>query len=81
MCLAEKASRVCSLFEGTGGFYFCPGEQNGKEGVNMDLFSYNWREKVEKEGPLASRMRPQSLDEFVGQREILARGGLRCGKP
>lgn len=40
----------------------------------MDLFSYNWREKVEKEGPLASRMRPQSLDEFVGQREILARG-------
>ncbi len=38
----------------------------------MDLFDYHWQEKVKKEGPLAARMRPQTLDEFVGQRDILA---------
>lgn len=40
----------------------------------MDLFSYNWQEKVNTEGPLASRMRPQNLDDFVGQQDILAEG-------
>lgn len=40
----------------------------------MDLFGYNWKNKVKKEGPLATRMRPDSLEEFVGQEEILAEG-------
>ena len=41
----------------------------------MDLFTYNLEEKIKIEGPLASRLRPRDLDEFVGQREILAPGG------
>ncbi len=40
----------------------------------MDLYSYNWQEKVNNEGPLAARMRPQTLDEFVGQNDILREG-------
>ena len=40
----------------------------------MDLFNYNWKNKVKEEGPLATRMRPNSLEEFVGQKEILAEG-------
>lgn len=37
----------------------------------MDLFSYHWQEKIKQEGPLAYRMRPLTLDEFIGQEEIL----------
>lgn len=40
----------------------------------MDLITYNWKEKVKKEGPLAMRMRPRTLEEFMGQEEILAPG-------
>ncbi len=40
----------------------------------MDLFSYNWQEKMKEEAPLAARMRPLHLNEFVGQQEILAPG-------
>ena len=40
----------------------------------MDLFTRSWQEKVEREGPLAVRMRPCSLEEFVGQEEILKEG-------
>lgn len=40
----------------------------------MDLFTAGWQEKVDKEGPLASRMRPRTLDEFAGQHDILSVG-------
>ncbi len=40
----------------------------------MNLFTYNLEEKIDKEGPLASRLRPRNLDEFVGQSDILAPG-------
>ncbi len=39
----------------------------------MDLFDYMKEKNREKESPLASRMRPQSLDEVVGQEHILGR--------
>lgn len=37
----------------------------------MDLFEYTRRDILEKEAPLASRMRPRTLDEVVGQEHIL----------
>jgi putative ATPase len=42
---------------------------------NLDLFGKAKEEKVtEKIMPLAERMRPQSLEEFVGQRRLLDQG-------
>ncbi len=39
-----------------------------------DLFSDAARERVPSVAPLALRLRPQTLDEFVGQRHILGEG-------
>ncbi len=41
-----------------------------------DLFTYNYEEKTFNKTPLADRIRPQTLDEFVGQEEILGEGRL-----
>ena len=35
-----------------------------------DLFGYMSGLKKEKEAPLAARMRPETLDEVVGQQQI-----------
>ncbi len=42
----------------------------------MDLFEYNRSLQGGKEAPLAARMRPTSLEEFVGQAHIAGRGKL-----
>lgn len=42
----------------------------------MDLFDYMRETKQEKESPLASRMRPTSLEEVVGQQHIIGRDKL-----
>ncbi len=42
----------------------------------QDLFEHARREERAREQPLAARMRPRSLDEFVGQQEILGPGKL-----
>jgi putative ATPase len=42
----------------------------------MDLFEYQSREARLKEAPLALRMRPRNLSEFVGQEEIVGPGRL-----
>ena len=42
----------------------------------MDLFTYNEQQKFEDTQPLASRMRPQSIDELVGQDHIVGKGKL-----
>ena len=42
----------------------------------MDLFSASANENLQKEAPLATRMRPRSLKEFVGQEEIIGEGRL-----
>lgn len=41
-----------------------------------DLFDYALKERLAHEAPLAARMRPRSLDEFVGQDEIVGQGRL-----
>ena len=42
----------------------------------MDLFDYMREQNKEKESPLASRLRPRSLDEVVGQQHIIGRDKL-----
>ena len=39
-----------------------------------DLFSDAARERLPAVAPLALRLRPTTLDEFVGQRHVLAEG-------
>lgn len=51
-------------------FLFC-----GRKGSFMDLWD-TAKNKVNKEAPLAYRMRPRSLDEFIGQEHILGEGKL-----
>jgi putative ATPase len=41
-----------------------------------DMFDYLRAQRAEKNAPLAVRMRPRTLDEFVGQDEIVGRGRL-----
>ena len=42
----------------------------------MDLFDLHRLDLTEAEAPLAARMRPRTLDEFVGQSAILGPGRL-----
>ncbi len=41
-----------------------------------DLFTFNGEQLIQNNAPLADRLRPQTLDEFVGQDHILAQGRL-----
>ena len=42
----------------------------------MDLFEYMRENNMDKESPLAARMRPRTLDEVVGQQHIIAKDKL-----
>ncbi len=42
----------------------------------MDLFDHALKERLATEAPLAARMRPRTLDEFVGQEDIVGPGRL-----
>lgn len=42
----------------------------------MDLFDYMRQNTIEQEAPLASRLRPSTLDEVVGQKHIIGRDKL-----
>ena len=42
----------------------------------MDLFDHAMDERMKTEAPLAARMRPRTLEEFVGQEEIIGEGRL-----
>lgn len=42
----------------------------------MDLFDHAMQERLQHESPLADRMRPQTLDEIVGQDHIIGEGRL-----
>ena len=41
-----------------------------------DLFDHALKERLNNEAPLAARMRPRNLDEYVGQEEIVGKGRL-----
>ena len=42
----------------------------------MDLFSHAMDQRLKSEAPLAARMRPRTLDEFIGQEHIVGPGKL-----
>src|SRR3989337_2841346 len=42
----------------------------------MDLFDHALKQRLATEAPLAARMRPRTLDEFVGQEDIVGAGRL-----
>ena len=44
--------------------------------MTVSLFDVRYQELLEKEAPLAARMRPRTLDEFIGQEHILGPGRL-----
>ena len=44
--------------------------------TQMDLFEQHHLQQAENEAPLAARMRPRTLDEFIGQDHIIAPGRL-----
>jgi len=41
-----------------------------------DLFDHALNERLAKEAPLAARMRPRTLDEYIGQEDIVGEGRL-----
>lgn len=45
-------------------------------GMEMDLFEYMRANTMEKESPLAARLRPSTLDEVVGQKHIIGKDKL-----
>lgn len=45
-------------------------------GVMVDLFEYMRSNSMEKESPLASRLRPTTLDEVAGQKHIIGKDKL-----
>lgn len=48
----------------------------GRKQGTQDLFEHARKEEREREQPLAARMRPRTLEEFVGQSDILGPGKL-----
>ena len=42
----------------------------------MDLFDYMREKNMDREAPLASRLRPETLDEVVGQQHIIGKDKL-----
>ncbi len=40
----------------------------------MDMFEQKFEQQKEKEAPLAARMRPATLDEFIGQEHLVGEG-------
>ena len=42
----------------------------------MNLFDHAREQQIEKDAPLAARMRPRTLDEFIGQEHIVGPGRL-----
>ncbi|MEA1963721.1 MAG: replication-associated recombination protein A [Candidatus Aerophobetes bacterium] len=44
--------------------------------MKRELFHFNQEKSVRKQAPLADRIRPTSLDEFVGQEDIVGKGKI-----
>lgn len=42
----------------------------------MDLFDASRKQQLKKAAPLATKMRPRNLDEFIGQEEVVGKGSL-----
>ena len=47
-----------------------------ENGMDMNIFDYMRSNDMEKEAPLAARMRPRTLDEVAGQEHIIGKDKL-----
>jgi len=52
------------------------GRSKGEQNLSSGLFGEEREQEIFNEAPLSFRMRPQTLDEYVGQRHILGEGKL-----
>lgn len=43
---------------------------------NINFFDRNKKEQIKKKAPLATRLRPRTIDEFIGQEHIIGKGKL-----
>jgi putative ATPase len=43
----------------------------------MDLFTHAMQDRMKNEAPLAARMRPRAMDEYIGQDHIVRPGKRR----
>lgn len=73
---SEEAIVYVSAFatektKGFRGLLFVCADMNQVWRETMDLFEYMSKQNQEKESPLASRMRPETLEEVVGQQHII----------
>lgn len=51
--------------------------EGSSEGLKtMNIFDYMAEQREKEESPLASRMRPQTLDEVVGQQHLIGKGKI-----
>ncbi|MCY3760227.1 MAG: AAA family ATPase [Gemmatimonadetes bacterium] len=53
-----------------------PEQRPRRSAPDLDLFAAGRRDQLEREQPLAERLRPAALDDFVGQDHILGPGRL-----
>ena len=53
-----------------------PEQRPRRSSPDLDLFAAGRRDQLEREQPLAARLRPAALDDFVGQEHILGPGRL-----
>ncbi len=44
--------------------------------MSQDIFDHAMQERMKSEAPLAARMRPRTLDEYIGQEHIVGEGKL-----
>ncbi len=56
--------------------HLCTRRCVASETIPMDLFDAGYRDRAAAESPLAARLRPLTLDEFIGQEHILGPGRL-----
>ena len=54
----------------------CERQNTAKEEAGMDRYDYMREKEKEKESPLASRMRPATLDEIAGQKHTIGKDKL-----
>jgi putative ATPase len=47
----------------------------------MDLFTHAHEQRMKSEAPLAARMRPRTLDEYIRQEHILGPGKRQFRTP
>ena len=68
----ERGEKLCYGFHGDEVIQM---DKRRKKGI-MNLLDYMSEQKKETESPLASRLRPTTLDEVVGQKHIIGKDKL-----